>query len=574
MNSRKKNSNSRIYFLIFIFLILGLVITSRLFLIQVRDRDHYKSLASKQHIKTGILEAKRGKIFFSDEINILAENKGTATINIAPREVQDAKELAKILAPIVKIKEKEVLEKIFSKNDPWIILKKNVSIEKTEKLRGISGVYLEPNFTRYYSQKKMCSHALGFFGYSKNGEKRIGQYGIEGYWNKELEGKEGYWEGVVDASGNKILSPFNKIEEPVDGDYLVSTIDSNIQFFVEKELESLFEKYSPENGTIIVADPKTGEILAMASKPNFDPNNYQKENDINIFKNPAVSVSFEPGSIFKPIVMAGALEDGVLSPKTTYVDKGSSVIGNYVIKNSDLKSHGKKTMTEVLELSLNTGMVFVSQKLGSKNLIKYVQKFGFGEETKIDLYGEALGNINNILNPLSNEKKIEYANASFGQGISATPVQMVSAFSTIANQGEPIMPHIIKKQIHPDESEKEIEGEKRKRVISAETASKLTAMLVSVVKNGYGSKAGVDGYLIAGKTGTAQVPNLEKGGYFKNKYIHSFIGYAPAFNPEFLILLKIDHPKGIRFSSDSLAPSFSNIAKYLFSYFGIPPEEK
>jgi cell division protein FtsI/penicillin-binding protein 2 len=565
------SGNSRIYLLLILFFIVGAAIIGRLFYIQITNHSHYKALASKQHINEEVLPAKRGEIFFSDEVNILAENRGMETINIAPREIEDPIKLAKTLAPIVEMEESEILKKISFKDDPWIVLKKDVTLEKTEGLREIKGVYLESNFSRYYPQNKMASHLIGFYGYDQKGEKRVGQYGIEGYWNTQLQGEDGYWKGMVDANGNRILSPFNEIQEPINGDHLILTLDSNIQVFIEEQLEDLIKKYKPAGGTIIVSNPQTGEILAMASRPNFDPNNYRDEKDISVFKNPAVSIPFEPGSIFKPITMAGALEENIVSPQTTYIDKGKVKISGCTIRNSDLKAHGKKTMTEVLELSLNTGAVFVVEQLGREKFIKYVEDFGFGENTSIDLSSEVSGSINNILNPPSNEKLIEYANASFGQGISATPIQIITAFSAIANQGKMVKPYVVKKIIHPNGNEEEIKQQAIKEVMSPETASRLTAMMVSVVKNGYGKKAGVEGYLIAGKTGTAQVPDLDKGGYFPNKTIHSFIGYAPAFNPKFLIFLKMDYPKGVRFSSDSLTPAFNKIAQYLFSYLGIPP---
>jgi len=574
MNREQRTGNSRLYFLFFLFFILAAAIIGRLFYIQIEKHDYYNDLAEKQHFNKTVLQAKRGRIFFSDEFNILAANQGMEKVAVAPREVEDFKKLAEKLSLVFGIDKEEALKKISDKSDPWIEIGE-IPIEKAKSLYDIKGLHFESDFKRYYPQQEIASHVIGFL----NKEKK-GQYGIEGYYDKELRGKDGFWRGIVDAKGRKILSPFNKIQDPIDGDDLVLTLDFNIQVFIEKTLEETVRKYGAKGGTVIVAQPKTGEILGMVSLSssalqNFNPNKYNlvKREEMDVFKNPAVAIPFEPGSIFKPITMAGALEEAIITPQTTYIDKGRVKIGHHTIKNSDLKAHGKKTMTEVLELSLNTGAVFIQQQLGSSKFIRYVQKFGFGKETGIDLVKEASGSIENILKPLSTEKLIEYANASFGQGISATPIQIVQAFSTIANQGKVIKPHIVKKIIHPNENIEEIKPQVISQVISSETASRLIAMMVSVVKNGYGKKADIKGYLIAGKTGTAQVPDIKEGGYFSDRTIHSFISFAPAFNPEFLIFLKLDEPKGIRFSADSLAPVARDIEQHIFTYFGISPEE-
>ena len=500
----------------------------------------------------------------------MAESEGTKKVYAAPREIKDPQKLASLLAPLLKKDKEEIFKKISQKEDPWVFLGE-VSLDVAEKMKDFIGIHFESNYTRFYPEGKMASHVLGFCN-----KQNQGQYGIEGYFQEILRGKDGFRRGMVDAQRRPIFSPFNEIKDPIDGADIVLTLDYDIQFFVEGKLDELVKKYKPKSATIIVSNPKTGEILAMASRPAFDPNRYFKVKKIEIFKNPAVQIPFEPGSIFKPITMAGALEEKVVTPQTTYIDKGKIKIGRYTIKNADLKAHGKKTMTQVLEYSLNTGAVFVEQKLGNKKFLEYVKKFGFGKKTGIKLFGEKSGNLSNILHPRSKEKKIEFANASFGQGIMVTPIQIVQAFSAIANQGKMMKPYIVKKIIYPDGKEKIFKPKVARQVLSPETALSLTAMMVSVVKNGYGKKAGVKGYLIAGKTGTAQVPwsylGIQKPGY-SGVTIHSFVGFAPAFDPKFLIFLKMDYPKGVRFAADSLAPVFHDIAEYLFTYFGIPPEK-
>lgn len=570
--TRRKFGNSRIYLLIFFFFAIGAVIIGRLFSIQVLMKDHYAKLAENQHVEESILLPKRGEVLFSDETNFLAKNQGMEAVAVAPAEVDDLKKLSEILSLELKISKKDVFKKISKKNDPWIVIG-TFPIEKTNNIKNIDGVHFESSFQRFFPQNEIASHIIGFYGYGSSGEKRIGQYGIEGFLNDELAGEEGYRKGIVDAKRREIFSTFNEIKDPIDGKDFILTLDFNIQFFIEGILKETVKKYGAKGGTVIVMNPKNGDIFGMASLPNFNPEEYTKEKDISVFNNPAISIPFEPGSIFKPIIMAAAIEEGVVTPETSYIDNGNVKIGSYTIRNSDLKSHGEKTMTEVLDLSLNTGMVFVEQKLGNKKFIEYLKKFDFGEKTNIKLANESSGNIENVLNPRSRDKMIEYANASFGQGINTTCAQIVKAFSAIANQGRMVNPKIIKGTINSEGKKEEIIEKAQTQVLSPETASRLSAMMVSVVNNGYGEKAGIDGYLIAGKTGTAQVPDLENGGYFSDRTIHSFVGFAPAFNPEFLILVKMDEPKGVRFSSDSLAPVFKDIAQYLFTYFGIASEK-
>ncbi|MGB4253973.1 MAG: penicillin-binding protein 2 [Minisyncoccales bacterium] len=566
MNSQ----NSHLYVLMFLFFSLGATIIGRLFYIQVNQYNHYKELADLQQIDEEDLKAERGEIFFSDESTVLATNIGTKKVFIVPREIKNIEKTSEILADVLKMEKADVFEKASQIDDPWIFLKEIPAIDG-EKIKDIAGVHFESYLERFYPREKMASHVLGFCN-----KENKGQYGIEQYWQKELRGVDGYRKGVKDAKGKFIL-PLTKIQEPVDGNDLILTLDPNIQLFLEIKTKEIFEKYAPRNATIIVLAPKTGEVLGMASFPNFDPNNYEEKEDISVFKNPAI-LAYEPGSIFKPFTAAMAIEEKKVTPQTTYYDSGEIKIGSHTIRNSDLKSHGTQTMTNVIELSLNTGAVFMQQQVGNDKFLDYVKKFGFGTKTGIDLSGEETGSIANILHPQSGDGAIEYANASFGQGISATPIQILTAFTAIANQGQMVKPHLVKKIIHSsDGTEEEIETEVIGQVISAETASRVTAMMVSAVKNGYGKKAEVEGYLIAGKTGTAQASwsylGENKGGY-SSFFIQSFVDFAPAFDPAFIFILKMDAPtKGPQFSSDSLGPFAQEINEYLFNYLGIPPEE-
>jgi len=315
-------------------------------------------------------------------------------------------------------------------------------------------------------------------------------------------------------------------------------------------------------------DPKTGAIIAMCSYPDFDPNEYNKAEDPGVFNNQAIFNAYEPGSIFKPVTMAAGLDLGIITPDTTYIDEGFVKIDNFTIRNYDKLAHGKNTMSEVLQHSLNTGTIFVVRKMDKKDFKRYVENFGFGKKIGIQLDTEAVGNIDS----LKKKGEVFVATASFGQGITATPLQMVQAFSAIADGGKIVSPYIVDKIKKFDGTEIIPERMAPKQIISSKTATLLTGMLVNVVEKGEGTKAKVPGYYIAGKTGTAQIPDFEHGGY-SNKTNHSFIGFAPIEDPVFVMIIKFENPKKGSFAATSTAPLFSRVAKYLLDYYHAVPDK-
>ncbi len=563
----------RLYLVVFFIILVSFVLVFRLFSLQILQHDFYKGLADNQHQTYQILFPKRGEIFIKDrfygmdpssQLFPLAVNKELLMVYAVPKKIEDKEEAAKLLAPLLEIDEDILKQKISKKNDPYEPLKHKLSPEIVEKIKelNIEGIEFVTENWRYFPANSLACHVIGFVGFSDN--KRVGQYGLEGYYNKELEGEYGFLEGEKDTKGQLIAIAKHYLQPAEDGTDLILTIDSNIQFFVEKKLLEIVEYLDAEGGTIIVQDPQTGAIKALANWPTFDPNKYSEVEDINVFLNPAIHNLFEPGSIFKPITMAVALDKKLLTPNTTYEDKGFIKIGGYTINNSHDKPEGIQTMTQVLEKSLNTGIVFVQQLAGKKVFKDYLEKFRLSKETGIDLEGEVSGNISN----LNNKRDIEYATASFGQGISITPMELVAALGAIANKGRIMKPYLVEKFVYSSGAEKIVKPKVSAQVISLETAETLTKMMVSVVENGYGEKAGIPGYFIAAKTGTAQVPDA--GGY-SDKTIHSFGGFFPAFDPEFLILVKLDNPQKIRFAADSVAPVFGEIAKHILNYYEIPP---
>jgi len=524
-----------------------------MFYLQILKNGYYAALARGQHSDYTDERPLRGEIFFQDKFSgssSAATNKDWQFLYAVPREIEDAASVASTLesflldenAPLdTSLGAEEIYEKIKDKDDSYEVIASRIDedIARAIKDLDIHGIYIKGEKLRYYPQDMLASHVIGFVGY--RGSERVGQYGVEGFYD------DGYLEA---------------------GKSLELSIDYNIQFVLAEKLREAASGLQAEGASGIVIDPTTGEIIALVVIEEFDLNRYWQVESIDIFLNDISQKIFEPGSIFKPFTMAAAINEKVVSPSTKYEDKGKITIGKYTIRNSDGESYGSQSMTNVLELSLNTGAVFVERALGHDKFREYIERFGFGERTGVDLQGEVGGDIRNILRT---SRDINFATASFGQGIALTPIQLVSAFSAFANGGKIMRPHVVKAIINQDGSREIVEGEIVARPISSKTAAQITAMLTSVVENGWGRKASVVGYKVAGKTGTAQVPKEDGKGY-SEKTIHSFIGYAPAYNPRFLMLLKIDNPQDINFSADTVAPLFSNIAEYILNYYEIPPD--
>lgn len=487
----------------------------------------------------------RGEIFLHDRFGArtpLAMNKDFYIITADSRHVTDKETAARSLSEMLEVPYELISSKLSKENDPYEVLATKVARETAERIMKLelAGIHFEVKRGRYYPYQRMASHITGFLGV--RGSANAGQYGLEGFYDDALGGED-------------------------NGAKLILSVDPNIQFKAEEALRHAIEKWEASAGSAIVMDPSTGKILAMANYPDFNPNEYAKTGNASFFVNSSVSRQFELGSVFKPIVMSVGVNEKAVTPDTTYEDMGQMTISGYTINNFDGKAHGVKTMTEVLENSLNTGIVFVQQKIPKEIMRTYIAQFGFGAKTGIDLQGEAKGNLSN----LRKDKDLEFATAAFGQGISMTPLQMITAFSAIANKGVLMRPKVVDKKVLRSGEEITIEPIAVRQVIAPEAAAALTKMLVSTVENGY-DKAKIKGYFVAGKTGTAQIPDHETGKYLLDETLHTFVGYAPAYSPLFAVLIKIDKPKGVRFASSSLAPVFAEIMSYLLTYYEVPPD--
>ena len=444
--------------------------------------------------------------------------------------------------------------------------------KEIKKVLEIPGLGFTFSKYRYYPEDEVASQILGYVSYS-NGESS-GHYGLEEFFDKELFGQYGNLKSEKGASANLIIVNDREYLAPQAGADLVLTIDRNIEFFACEKLKATVAKFEATGGSVIVVEPKTGAILAMCSEPTFNPNDYQNVKDISYFNNPTILYQYEPGSVFKVITMAAAINEGKVSPSTLYQDNGEIMINgwNKPIRNSDFSTkgaHGLVDMNYVLDNSLNTGAIFAMRQTGDSVFAKYVQAFGFGERSGVELGAESPGNIDNLLK--NKIKEIDVATASFGQGIAVTPLQMVMSYQAIANKGVLMKPYVVKKIVN-NGVEEIINPKKLREVISPETAATVSAMLVNIVEKGHSKRAAIEGYYLGGKTGTAQIATV--GGYKKDEWVHTFIGVAPIDEPAFVMLVKIDSPKGIQYAEGSAVPLWRDIAEFILRYYQIPKTRK
>lgn len=568
----KSKFQSRVRLLFALVMVVALTLVANLYVVQIIKGDIYKEKAERQYVSSPKAIFDRGKIYFSNKdgsILSAATVKSGFDLSINPKNLKDPNGAYEKLSAIIPIDKDKFLLKSSKINDIHEDVEKRVSDDKGQSIRklDIPGVELKREKWRIYPGGKMAANTIGFTGYI--GDSLAGRYGLERYYEDILkrEGDEIYINFFAEmfSSINKAVSKENRRE----GD-LITAIEPSTQSFFEKEVAGISEKWNSKLTLGVIMNPVNGEIYGMAVNPSFDPNYYGKETDIDIFSNPIVESVFEMGSIIKPLTMAAGLDFGSVTAETTYDDRGSLVLNGSTISNYDHKGNGMINMQEVLNKSVNTGVAFIVNKMGKENFAKYMVDFGLGSETGIDLPNEASGNIVNLKSP----RDIEYATASFGQGIAMTSITAIRAFSALANGGNLVSPHIVKKINYKIglSSDMSYESE-NKRVIKKETSDEITRMLVKVVDTSLkGGTLKIQNYSVAAKTGTAQIAKTDGRGYYDDRNLHSFFGYFPAYNPRFLIFLLTLEPKRAPYASDTLAVPFMDIVKFLINYYEIPPD--
>ncbi len=570
MVDKEKDNSLRI---ISIFVLLGaLAIVARLFVLQFLEHKYYSVLALNKHEIYQQLYPHRGSVLLQDTRDKNKEypaavNRQYYSLYAVPRDIpaENIVSTTDFLVGIFNFSQEEknnLLVKLSKKDDPYEPIAKKVSEEikdkiKSENLPGINFIGQE---FRYYPEGKLAANVLGFTGQNEKGELS-GRYGIEGFWDSTLTGRSGFLSGEKGALGSIISSANRTLKQAENGSDLLLTIDRNLQYKSCERLRAGFIEYKAKSAALILMDPKTGAILSMCSMPDFDPNNYSEVEDVGVYNNTAIFTSYEPGSVFKPIIMSVALDLGLVSPFTTYTDSGERIINGYKIRNALEKIYGLSTMTNVLESSINTGMIWVSEKIGRFRFKEYVENFGFGKKTGIGLDTEVSGDISS----LSKSAEIYTAVGSFGQGFTVTPLQIAVAYSALANGGKLPKPYIVDEVRHTNGQVDKTEPELGV-VISSNADKLVTAMLISVVEKTYARSASLKHYYVAAKTGTAQIP--AKGGYEKDKTNHTFVGYFPASDPKFVLLVKYEVPEQ-EWAESTAAPVFKDVSKFILDYYGI-----
>lgn len=550
------------------------IIAVRLSVLQVFDHDAYAALAEGQHSLFRQLYPERGRILVRDfkdgAVVPLAMNQTLGFVYAEPRLVKDpfatAKEVGALLGYDAE-KTEALRQKLDQPKDPYEPIERRVPAEAADKIRALAltGIRVSDEQARLYPEPSLGGHVVGFVGSAADGAL-TGKYGIEGNLDEILAGSSGTLRSEKDISGRLIAVGNRAVDPAVNGADVLLTIDRAIQYTACAALDRAVAKHQADGGSVVILNPDTGAILAMCGNPDFDPNHYRSVEDVSVFNNPAIFATYEPGSIFKPVTIAAGIDVGAIGPNTGFEDKGEVKVDDRTIRNSDLKVRGWQTMTQALDESLNTGMVFAMRAMGKSVFTDYVKRFGFGEKTGVTLDTEQGGDIR----PLDRKGEIFAATTSFGQGMTATPLQMAAAFVPLANGGMLKKPYIVEEIRSADGRVDKTVPTDIRRVIESKTARLVGAMLVSVVENGHGKQAAVPGYYIAGKTGTAQVPK-PTGGYDLEKTIGSFAGFGPVEQPRFVMVVRIDNPKGIKWAESTAAPLFGEIAAFLVKYLEIPP---
>jgi cell division protein FtsI/penicillin-binding protein 2 len=508
----------------------------KLYNLQILQSNYYFSKVQARSEASAHLEMRRGQIFFTDRYDnriTVAENKDYPVIYAVPKEVGDPQKTAEALSPALNLPIQDLKNDMDDSQSLFHMISEKVSQDQLDAVQNLDlkGIYEDTKQYRFYPYENIGAQALGFVGLNKDTSEPKGLYGIEKYYDEPLAG----------------------------GRDIRLTVDRVLQTQAEEIISKLVADHKALSGNVIIEEPQTGKILAIANYPNFNPNNYQNY-PIKDFINSATQLVYEPGSVFKPVTMAAGINAGIITPSSTYTDYGFITINGKKITNWDHKAYGPNTtMTQVIERSINTGAVFAEQKIGRKIFYDYLKLFGFGTKTGVDLPDEVTGSLKNL--ERKGAQDIDYATAAYGQGTSVTPLQMINAFSVFANGGLLMRPYI----------NADSEPFVVRRVISQDTANKVMSMILSAATKG--GVATVPQFNVAGKTGTAFIPDFVHGGYLDDEYIHTFIGTAPASNPRFVIMIKLEKPEVDKeLAALTVVPAFQKLATFTLNYLNVPPD--
>jgi cell division protein FtsI/penicillin-binding protein 2 len=557
-----------------------LAIIGKLFYLQIIKGDYYSKLVLKNNHTVATIKPDRGTIYFADYVNKdivpVATNKVYYTLYLDPSLISVGQQtklinsLKTYFPSIEESKIKEGLSKTKLRYYPLLSKIDDYNLVSRLQKQPIPGTGFVQESVRYYPFGNLASQVIGFLQLDNDSGDLVGVYGLEKYYDDILRGSNGVFEGAKSGIGTLIRSLGGKQQAVVPGSSLITTLDKNVQFKTEQELKNMIEQKEAESGSAIIMEADTGKILAMANYPSFDLNAYSKVKDYSLFRNNTVENRYELGSVMKILTMSAGLDSGKIKETNTYNDNHRVILNNKSIGNYDNHFYGLVDMKEVLSKSINMGAVYIEQQMGGSLLRDYFKKFGFDSKTGIDLPNEEDGSLKNI--DSKEARDIDFATAAYGQGIAVTPIEMVKAVSAITNGGKMVNPYVLDGIKKPDGTIEytHLDNEDSKPIISAEVTEKVKSMMVYTIETGYGSRAKVNGYKAAGKTGTAQI---FMNGEYSADNIHSFIGFFPVDKPKYIIYTILNKPKIGSSAESTAAVLWHNIAAYLISYYNIPPDD-
>lgn len=571
----RKTVQKRLYVVAFCIIAIATLLVGRLYFVQIVHGDEFSERAGAQYVRSNHNLYDRGSIFMQAENDNLvpaATLKEGYLVALNPELLQgeDLDRIYSHLSDIIDLAPEEFYMHAEKSDDPYEEIAHRIPKSKAAKIRDldVNGVRVYKHRWRHYPGNTLAAHTVGFTGYK--GDVLTGRYGLERSYNDVLQrnAQNLYVNFFAELFAN-IKNSLTNNESHRAGD-VVTTLEPSVQSFLENQLRQVHTEWNSRLTAGVIMDPQTGAIRAMAARPTFNPNEYGTVKNASVYSNPLVEHVYELGSIMKPLTMAAGIDNGAVSPDTEYTDEGTVTLNGATISNYDGEARGTVDMQTVLNESLNTGAVFVEQQMGNETFAEYMDRFGLNEFTGIDLPNEARGMTDN----LESKRDIEYATAAFGQGIAVSPIAMTRALSALANEGVLVTPHVGKRIKYETGLSERIEPDAAKgRRVMRETASDtITRMLVNVVdealKNG---EVKLPHHRVAAKTGTAQIPDPNEGGYYEDKYLHSFFGYFPARDPQFLIFLMTVEPEGVRYASQTLTTPFMQSVQFLINYYDVPP---
>ena len=555
-------------------MVFVVVLVTKLFFVQLVHGGTYSQVADRQYSTPSANIYERGIIYFErkdGELISAATQVSGFKLAINPSKITDVENIYQKLSQIITINHDDFITKASQKNDPYEEIIHRLTQKQANEISALrlGGVSIFKEKWRFYPGTNLAAQTLGFVAYK--GDELGGRYGLERQYDavlaRNVDNPYINFFAEVFSNINKTFFENNKTAE---GD-IITTIEPQVQSFLEKKIAEVRGKYQVDSIGGIIMNPQDGSIYALSVKPDFDLNNFSQVKKVSVFSNPLVENVLEFGSVVKPLVMASALDVGVVTANTTYNDQGSVMVEKHEIFNFDKKGRGLgTTMQMVLNQSLNTGMVFVEQKLGKIKLREYLLAFGIKDKTGIDLPNETSGLVSGIL---TSPREIEYANVAFGQGIALTPVELIRALASLGNGGNLVVPHVVKEIKYKNGTSKKMVYPTIPTKITKVTGEEITRMLVLAMDKGIaGDLKKLNHFSVAAKTGTAQVADNINGGYYTDRHNHSFMGYFPAYDPKFIVFLYAINPKGVLYSATTWTDPFLDITKFLLNYYNIPPD--